>query len=349
MKLDPKLAQSIVDRMMESIPYNINMMNEKGYIIASGNKDRINTLHIGAIDTIQSGETKPMIESYGKFGQPGVNIPVEFNGQTIGVIGITGDPEKVTPLASLLKISTELLISQINNNKIENEQKETLNHFLYQWTNTDNALENDELKIRAQALGIDLTIERFAVLIETKDLSNLRINPQDFYFSRNTHQQLIITKNEINVAAYLKFCQTNHWAIGISEKNRNLKKAVQQSQNTITIVKELQLNQTYYFHQVSFLNNLLESNLHSSHALNIFKSFQKTNSGHELLETLDCYFKHNGNVTETSQALNIHRNTTNYRLNKISEFFNLNLHDLTDVLQLYTNYLHFKKYQYEQK
>ena len=42
MKLDPKLAQSIVDKMMESIPYNINMMNESGYIIASGDKDRIN-------------------------------------------------------------------------------------------------------------------------------------------------------------------------------------------------------------------------------------------------------------------------------------------------------------------
>ena len=90
MKLDPQLAQSIVDKMMESIPYNINMMNEKGYIIASGDKNRINTLHIGAIDTIQSGKTKPMVESFGKFGQPGVNIPVEFNGETIGVIGITG-------------------------------------------------------------------------------------------------------------------------------------------------------------------------------------------------------------------------------------------------------------------
>lgn len=349
MKLDPKLAQSIVDRMMESIPYNINMMNEKGYIIASGNKERINTLHIGAIETIESGETKPMVESFGKFGQPGVNIPVEFNGQTIGVIGITGDPEKVTPLAALLKISTELLLAQINNNKIENEQKETLNHFLYQWTSTDKVLENSELKLRAQSLGIDLTIERFVILIETENLPKMRISPNDFHFSKNSYQQLLIVKNETDVENYLKFCQLNHLTIGISDKNRNLNKAVHQAQNTITVAKELQLNNTYYFHQISFLNNLLESNLHSSHALNIFKSFLKTNSGRELLATLDCYFKHNGNVTDTSNALQIHRNTTNYRLNKISEAFNLNLHDLTDILQLYTNYLHFKKYQYEQK
>jgi len=109
------------------------------------------------------------------------------------------------------------------------------------------------------------------------------------------------------------------------------------------------LTDTYYFSQVSFFNSLLESNLHSNKALSIFKSFQKTNSGKELLETLDCYFKHNGNVTETSNSLNIHRNTTNYRLNKISEYFDLNLHNLNDILQIYINYLHFKKYLYDRK
>jgi len=349
MKLDPKLAQSIVDKMMESIPYNINMMNESGYIIASGDKDRINTLHIGALDTIQSGKTKPMVESFGKFGQPGVNIPVEFQGKTIGVIGITGDPDKVTPLASLLKISTELLISQINSAKIEGQYKETLNHFLYQWTNTDNVLENSDLRMRAQALNIDLSLERYVIIIETNNIDSLYVNNHDFYFNKTSDQRLIITKSELDVKKYLQFCQEHNFSIGISEKNHNLSLATKQAQSTITVAKELQLPNTYYFHQISFLNNLLESNLYSNKALSVFKSFQKTNSGKELLVTLDSYFKHNGNVTETSQALQVHRNTTNYRLNKISEYFDLNMHDLTNVLQLYTNYLHFKKYLYEQK
>ncbi|MBL3530208.1 helix-turn-helix domain-containing protein [Companilactobacillus zhachilii] len=349
MKLDPNLAQSIVDKMMESVPYNINMMNEKGYIIASGNKERINTLHIGAIDTIQSGKTKPMVESFGKFGQPGVNIPVEFNGETIGVIGITGDPKKVTPLASLLKISTELLISQINNSKLENQRKESLNHFLYQWTSTDNILNNDELRLRAQTLKIDLTVKRYAVIIEAKSLAKLQLNPTDFSFSKTSNQQLIITKNKSDLLRYLKFCQDNHLRIGISNRTTNLKEAVKQAQDTITVSTELELTDIYYFKQISFLNHLLESNLHSNRTLDVFKSFLKTNSGLELLETLDSYFKHNGNVTDTSQALNIHRNTTNYRLNNISEYFGLNLHDLTDTLQLYVNYLYFKKYQHEHK
>jgi len=349
MKLDPNLAQSIVDKMMDSVPYNINMMNEKGYIIASGDKNRINTLHIGAIDTIQSGKTKPMIQSFGKFGQPGVNIPVEFNGKTIGVIGITGEPEKVTPLASLLKISTELLISQINNTKIEGQHKETLNHFLYQWSGEDNVLENEELQLRARSLGIDLSLKRYAVIIETNSLNNLQLNPNDFSFSKTPTQQLIITKTDTDLANYLNFCKNNNLTIGISEKIQSLKVAIKQAQDTINVSQELQLKETYYFRQVSFLNHLLESNLYSTRALSIFKSFLKTKSGVELLETLDCYFRNNGNVTDTSNELKVHRNTTNYRLNNISEYFGYDLHDITDILQLYTNYLYFKKYQYEHK
>lgn len=345
MKLDPKLAQSIVDRMMESIPYNINMMNEKGYIIASGNKDRINTLHIGAIETIESGKTKPMIESFGKFGQPGVNIPVEFQGKTIGVIGITGDPEKVTPLASLLKVSTELLITQINSSKAENQRKESLNHFLYQWTTIDNISENVELKSRAQALNINLELKRYAVILETDNQPT--ILEGDFYFSKTPHQQLIITRNTDNLEKYLKFSQLNQIMIGVSNQSTNLKKAVQQAIDTIKVVYELQLTDIYYYYQISFLNKLLQNQLYSDKIINTFKNLLKTRAGTELIDTLDCYFKSNGNVTDTSTRLNVHRNTTNYRLNKISDYFNLDLHDITDMLELYTNYLHFKKYLYE--
>ena len=237
MKLDPNLAQSIVDKMMESVPYNINMMNEKGYIIASGDKDRINTLHIGAIDTIETGKTKPMIESHGKFGQPGVNIPLEFKGRIIGVIGITGDPEKVTPLASLLKVSTELLISQLNSSKIASQHQETLNHFLYQWTSVENILANEDLKIRAHSLNIDLRLKRFAMIIETRNLNGLVINANDFTFGQTPEQQLLIVRNEVDLARYLKYCQENNLVVGISDKNRNLKDAVQSWRKFIIIIR----------------------------------------------------------------------------------------------------------------
>ncbi|MFH5810865.1 CdaR family transcriptional regulator [Companilactobacillus sp. FL22-1] len=349
MKLDPALAQAIVDKMMENVPYNINMMNEKGYIIASGDKERLNTLHIGAIDTIKSGKTKPMVQSYGIYGKPGVNIPIEFKGETIGVIGITGNPQEVTPLASLLKISTELLISQLNNTQIENQHKESLNHFLFQWIEADDVQKDDELRLRANTLGIDLTLPRFAIIISTEKIDSLTVKAGDYHFEKSSHNQLLITKSEENVQLYLDYAKKNNLQIGISNKMNNLKTAVKQATDTITVSSELNMKDVFYFKQIKFLNHLLECNLHSNRILEVFKGLYKTRAGQELLLTLDSYFKHNGQVTDTSKDLNVHRNTTNYRLNKLSEYFSLDLHDLNDTLQLYINYLYFQKYLYNRR
>jgi purine catabolism regulator len=47
--------------------------------------------------------------------------------------------------------------------------------------------------------------------------------------------------------------------------------------------------------------------------------------GEELIRTLEVYFEHNGNLTQTAEALFIHRNTLIYRMDRISEITGLDL------------------------
>ena len=47
--LDASLAQSIVDRAMQILHTNVNVMDERGLIIASGERARIGTRHDGAL------------------------------------------------------------------------------------------------------------------------------------------------------------------------------------------------------------------------------------------------------------------------------------------------------------
>ena len=47
--------------------------------------------------------------------------------------------------------------------------------------------------------------------------------------------------------------------------------------------------------------------------------------GRELLLTLESYFEHNGNMTQTAEALFIHRNTLIYRLERIAEIADLDM------------------------
>jgi purine catabolism regulator len=47
--------------------------------------------------------------------------------------------------------------------------------------------------------------------------------------------------------------------------------------------------------------------------------------GKNLIETLEAYFKNNGNLSQTAEALFIHRNTLFYRMEKIAEITGLDL------------------------
>ena len=54
----------------------------------------------------------------------------------------------------------------------------------------------------------------------------------------------------------------------------------------------------------------------------------------DLAVVLRCYLNHNGSVKETADELFVHRNTINYKLNKISEILDIDLSQLNNRLQL---------------
>lgn len=56
LQLSEKQAQEIVDKMMMDIPYNINIMNHEGIIIGSGTRERVGTVHQGAVKALATGK-----------------------------------------------------------------------------------------------------------------------------------------------------------------------------------------------------------------------------------------------------------------------------------------------------
>lgn len=58
-----------------------------------------------------------------------------------------------------------------------------------------------------------------------------------------------------------------------------------------------------------------------------------------LCETLEKYLNHNGNAKKTAEAMFLHRNTLNYRLNKIRKVLNCDLEDLDVCLRLKLSFI----------
>lgn len=122
MKISKTLARQIAQEMMSVVPYNINVMDENGIIVGSGDPRRVGTLHEGARIAIQSEQVFEVYED-GSGMKPGVNEPIIIEGKVIGVVGITGHPDVVRPFSKLVRVTTILLIEQEARNKQEQDER----------------------------------------------------------------------------------------------------------------------------------------------------------------------------------------------------------------------------------
>lgn len=128
-------AQQIVTEIKAIIHYDLNMMDKDGSIIASTDPLRIGQQHSGVRQIIEEKlEVLIIRENDEEQGQrPGVNLPIILDGEIAGVIGITGDPEKVSVLGSVIKKMVELMITEMRQQELSNLCETARFNFVEQW------------------------------------------------------------------------------------------------------------------------------------------------------------------------------------------------------------------------
>ena len=138
--LDTKMAQDIVARTMRIIDTNINVMDARGRIIGSGDRERIGELHEGALLVLSQGRVVDIDDAVAKHlhgVRQGINLPLRLEGEIVGVIGL------MHLLAQDSRLREELVMNLI--------QAEEHTPALSEW---------------AQRLGIDLNQPRVVAVIE---------------------------------------------------------------------------------------------------------------------------------------------------------------------------------------
>ncbi|MBP2057197.1 carbohydrate diacid regulator [Lactobacillus colini] len=337
MKLKTQLAQDVVDNMMKQIPYNINMMNENGIIIASGDKSRIGQLHLGAKQVIKLGKTLPMKIYHGELGHPGVNMPIEYQHRIIGVIGITGSPDKVVPLASLLKVATELLVKQAAEQEKKDVAKSKLNRFLFRWIQrTDDLPTKLNLELEAQQLHIDLTKERYVIDFKaSNELANkVKLGFSDFLLNRADDTQIIITENIDIINQYLALAKKRNIYIGVSQKTSNVAEAFRQARETVNWSTKLNIYCQKY-EEVSFIDHIAGCDLDVDNIIDKLINIRHFEQGEDYLYSLLLYVRNSQILSKAADQLYIHRNTLAYRLERIKKITGLDPWKTEELFQLY--------------
>ena len=110
--MNPDIAKRIVDNARKTIPYDINIMDERGIVIASSDLRRIGVFHeiahnilTGAYDLLEIVNTENLFGT-----KMGTNTILKYKHHRIGVLGITGQPDEIRPFVNVLKLAVESMI-----------------------------------------------------------------------------------------------------------------------------------------------------------------------------------------------------------------------------------------------
>ena len=110
--IEVDLARKFIEQITQYTDYNINIMNEQGYIIASRDSKRVGTFHEVAYHIITGKEDMAVTSGENDYPgvRPGINMVINIDGKRAGVVGITGDPEQIKPVALITKMAIEAML-----------------------------------------------------------------------------------------------------------------------------------------------------------------------------------------------------------------------------------------------
>ena len=167
--LDAKTAQKIADEVMNTLGYNINVMNDGGVIIGSGSKERLGTFHETAMRTIRDCAIYEVTQEESRKLEgvkPGINMPiVARDGRVLGAVGITGRPDEVRNIGKLVKMTAELIIEQeesINKFYRHRNDKEL---FVTTLLSARSGMSEAEMTAWGRRMGYDMAQNRIACII----------------------------------------------------------------------------------------------------------------------------------------------------------------------------------------
>lgn len=121
LSIDRNLARQIVETVQSVCGHPVNFIRADGIILASTRPERVGTLHPAGRDAARSGTVQEVTRAEGG-SQPGINLPVLYNKQLVAVIGITGAPEEVRRYAHLAERITLLLVREQELNEYSRTQ-----------------------------------------------------------------------------------------------------------------------------------------------------------------------------------------------------------------------------------
>lgn len=357
--MDNVLAGTLIDRISNFTDYNVNIMDENGTIVASRMKERIGSFHEVAFEIVKGDEDMVLVEEDNPENgvRAGVNMAIYVHKKKDGVVGVTGKPEQVLPIAKIIKMSVEVMM-EYEKFKYDSMKKYSMREQLMQLIFYNDNYKREDIGKFFKALNLEEDVMRIPILLEIENgqehMSSIRtaLDRGDF----NSRQSLRETTREGFLFMFLalpgdtkNMLQDYKYLTGeylspalryAREHQLSYNVYVGPIENDImyyrhayldciwmqkNLANKKEMGKSYYFYDciVQYIESMI-----SFQDLNAVFQILKREFGDKFvenyMETMEALIDKDYNLAKASAMLHIHKNTLVYRLDKIRETLNMN-------------------------
>ncbi|MDO4291934.1 MAG: sugar diacid recognition domain-containing protein [Eubacteriales bacterium] len=356
--MDNILAGKLIEKISNFTDYNVNIMDENGILVASRMQERVGTFHDAAFEIVRGNKDLVMVEMDNpeKGVKAGVNMAVYRNRQKVGVVGVTGKPKEVLPIAKIIKMSVEVMM-EYEMYKFENLRKYNLREQLMHLIFYNDNPEREELSKYFKALNLKEELLRIPVLVAADGLSGHQEQLRSLLSQSpyRSGQELYDVTREGFLLIYIAIdcgmrdmMQNYKYLVGeylspilryIRQQGLTCNLYVGAIQNDIMYYRQAYLyclwmqknlagkpvGHSYYFYDciVRYMESQVSVTAFNGIFLNLKKGLgEKFISNY--IETMGAIIEMDYNLVKASALLHVHKNTLVYRFDKIREVLNMN-------------------------
>ena len=352
-----KLAQDFVEATSLLVGQRtINIMDQKGIIIASTEKHRIGDFHQGAAEVLETG--KPVLikkEDLPRYPgtKEGYNMPIFLNDEIIGVVGIFGCEEEVQSIANLLRVYVTQSFSQFQMTQKQNLEAELRNQLLRLLLFGGESQKEMIAKLCGMLnlqleypIRIVLLYERarernmkhlldYSQLIQNLIWKNVLDRRRDVFGIQNADYVILLGGGE-SPEMQKRLDKLLHeieaedvWNAAVSSPCRNLEE-ISAGMREVSVLRNrkggtIQNLEEHSCRMQYLLGSMTvqEGARTAARMLRRLKEQHGENQAEQLLRTARVYYECGGSVARAAEQLNLHKNTLLYRMKQLYQTFEM--------------------------
>lgn len=351
MYISKTTADSLINEIRTIIDYDISIVDEKGFILSSTNVKREGIFHEGAYRVISENLDEFLIYRNDEYEgcNKGVNLPIVLNGVTIGVIGITGEVSETIKYGNLIRKISQILIGDIVRLHEESDLEQNKLKFFSSWIAGDL---NDEEYIVKNLKKFNLdSYENFIVAV-----FSYRNKPDfDSYITSNPFCNaafIDMGKYGVIICNCSKASDFTEYVLPILYRQKLSDSFLCTISRAVCSHKDVPLayNDAMCAHKLAY-NNKTGVVYYKDEMFNILLNDIDQQQKKEFVSNIfvDChekeiedfayfiekYYTHNGSINSIAADLFVHKNTVQYKINKIYNRTNLDLRKYDHLFKLH--------------